>query len=31
MLPTRAKVRAIEHHAALDWREVPNFVRLLRQ
>jgi integrase len=31
MLPARAKVRAIEHHAALDWREVPGFMGLLRQ
>ena len=31
MLPRRAKVRAVEHHAALDWREVGSFVMRLRE
>jgi len=32
MLPPRSKVRAVEHHPALDWRDAPTFVqRLLQQ
>lgn len=31
MLPARAKVRAVEHHAALDWREAPAFMVELRK
>jgi len=26
VLPTKAKVRQVEHHAALDWRETPSFM-----
>jgi integrase len=29
-LPSRNKVRAVEHHAALDWREAPAFMAQLR-
>ncbi|WP_428490112.1 tyrosine-type recombinase/integrase [Rhodopila sp.] len=29
-LPARAKVRAVQHHAALDWRETPAFMAKLR-
>jgi len=29
-LPSPAKVRAVEHHAALDWREMPAFMATLR-
>jgi integrase len=31
MLPGRAKVRAVKHHAALDWREAPAFMAELRE
>ncbi|MGH7085771.1 MAG: tyrosine-type recombinase/integrase, partial [Acetobacteraceae bacterium] len=31
MLPASGKVRAPEHHAALDWREAPAFMRALRE
>jgi integrase len=32
MLPAKAKLRPVVHHAALDWREAPAFMaRLLRQ
>jgi integrase len=30
MLPARAKVRAVRHHAALDWREMQAFMAQLR-
>jgi integrase len=30
-LPERRKVRAVEHHAALDWREIPAFMSKLRE
>ena len=30
MLPAKGKVRAVEHHAALDWREAPAFMVELR-
>jgi integrase len=29
MLPAKTKVRKVEHHAALDWREAPAFVAKL--
>jgi len=29
LLARRSKVSAVEHHAALDWREAPAFMRLL--
>ena len=29
LLPSRAKVRAVEHHAALPWRDAPAFMALL--
>lgn len=31
VLPSKRKVRAVEHHAALPWREAPTFMGLLRQ
>ena len=31
MLPARSKVRAVEHHAALDWRTAPAFMQGLLQ
>jgi integrase len=31
MLPGKAKVRAVKHHAALDWREAPAFMAELRE
>jgi integrase len=31
MLPAKGKVRAVEHHAALDWREAPAFMVELRK
>ena len=31
MLPAKAKVRAVKHHAALDWREMPAFMAQLRE
>ena len=31
LLPARAKVRAVEHHAALPWRELPAFMVELRR
>jgi len=31
MLPAPGKVRAVRHHAALDWREAPAFMMALRQ
>jgi integrase len=31
MLPATAKVRAVKHHAALDWRLAPAFVAALRE
>ena len=31
MLPARAKVRAVKHHAAVDWREAPGFMAALRE
>jgi integrase len=31
LLPRRAKVQRVEHHAAVPWREVGAFVRRLRQ
>ena len=31
MLPSRAKVRAVEHFAALDWHEAPAFMAQLRE
>jgi integrase len=31
MLPAMGKVRKVEHHAALDWRKAPGFMRELRQ
>jgi integrase len=31
VLPPKAKVRRVEHHAALDWREVPAFIVKLRE
>ena len=31
MLPAKAKVRAVKHHAALDWREMPAFMAELRE
>jgi integrase len=27
LLPAQAKVRAVRHHAALDWRQAPEFMR----
>ncbi len=30
MLPATAKVRTVQHHAALDWRELPAFMVQLR-
>lgn len=30
-LPSRNKVRAVKHHAALDWREMPAFMTKLRE
>jgi integrase len=29
MLPKRSKVRAVQHHPALDWRDAPDFIRKL--
>jgi integrase len=29
MLPAKSKLRVVEHHAALDWREAPDFIRHL--
>jgi integrase len=31
MLPAKGKVHRVEHHAALPWREAPDFMRRLRQ
>jgi integrase len=31
LLPAPSKVRAVEHHAALDWREAPGFWRALAE
>jgi integrase len=31
LLPARAKVQRVEHHAALDWREVGSFMTKLRE
>jgi hypothetical protein len=31
MLPARSKVQKVEHHAALDWREAPAFMRELHE
>jgi integrase len=31
VLPALSKVRAVKHHAALDWRELPAFVAALRE
>jgi integrase len=31
VLPALSKVRAVKHHAALDWRELPAFVANLRE
>ena len=31
VLPSKRKVRAVEHHAALPWQEAPAFTRALRQ
>jgi integrase len=31
LLPARAKVQKVQHHPALPWREVPDFVRELRE
>ena len=31
MLPAKGKVRAVKHHAALDWREMPAFMAELRE
>jgi integrase len=31
LLPARGKVRAVKHHAALPYAELPNFVTLLQQ
>ena len=31
MLPAKSKVRRIEHHAALDWRDAPAFMVKLRE
>jgi integrase len=30
-LPAKAKVRRVEHHAALEWRDVPAFMAKLRE
>lgn len=30
LLPARSKVRAVKHHPALPWNEVPQFIRALR-
>jgi integrase len=30
LLPARAKFRKVKHHAALPWREIPEFMRELR-
>jgi hypothetical protein len=30
-LPPKSKVRRVEHHAALDWREMPPFMAKLRE
>lgn len=29
MLPKKSKIRAVEHHAALEWREIPAFMAQL--
>lgn len=29
MLPAKTKVRAVKHHAVLDWREMPAFMAAL--
>jgi integrase len=31
LLPAKGKVRKVEHHAALDWREAPDFWRKLAE
>jgi integrase len=31
ILPKRSMVRAVKHHRALPWREVPGFIQALRQ
>src|SRR5262249_1359981 len=31
MLPATAKLRSVQHHAALDWRELPTFMAALRE
>jgi integrase len=31
ILPAKSKIRAVTHHAAMDWREVPGFVAELRE
>ena len=31
LLPKPSKVKAVEHHAALDWREAPAFVAALKE
>jgi integrase len=31
LLPARGKVRAVEHHAALDWRQIGSFMEALRE
>ena len=31
MLPAKTKVRAVKHHAAVDWREAPGFMAELRE
>jgi integrase len=31
MLPAKTKVRAVKHHAALDWREMSTFMSQLRE
>jgi integrase len=31
ILPAKSKIRAVTHHAAMDWREVPAFVAELRE
>ena len=30
LLPARSKVRAVEHHAAMPWKELPLFMEILR-
>jgi integrase len=31
MFPARSKVAPVEHHAAMDWRHIPEFMKALRE